>query len=42
MNDLWADIQQDPSVVKAGCYDSAINLNDQKFVGKEFVACLKL
>lgn len=42
MNDLRSDVQQSPSVVKASCYDSTINLNDQKFVGKELVVCLKL
>ena len=42
INDLRADIQQDPPVVKATCSGSIINLNDQKFVGKELVACLKL
>ena len=42
INDLRSDIQQDPSVVKASCYNSTINLNDQKIVGKELVGCLKL
>lgn len=41
-NDLRSDIQQNPSVVKATCYNFTINLNDQKFIGKDLVACMKL